>query len=98
MGSRVAIPLRVVGARDASFVVITVAMAAKEMALTVQLRIRLDGDSTEMRPGSLQQYVVDVDVHLLVVEAGEPGNLLALWKREPIDPDEVRIHALARVG
>src|SRR6185312_1775658 len=34
---------------------------------------------------------VKVEVGLLVVEAGEPGDLLAFRQRGPVDPDEVLV-------
>src|SRR5215470_19503115 len=40
---------------------------------------------------------VEVEVDLLVVEASEPGDLLTLRQRRPVDPDEVLVDPGTRV-
>src|SRR5215467_3371719 len=47
--------------------------------------------SAEFCVRPLLEDSVEVEVDLLVVEAGEPGDLLALRQRRPVDPDEVLV-------
>src|SRR5215831_10831280 len=53
--------------------------------------------SAEICVRPLLEDSVEVEVDLLVVEAGEPGDLLALRQRGPVDPDEVLVDPGTRV-
>src|ERR1017187_2154724 len=53
--------------------------------------------SAEMRLRLVLRDVVQVHVHLLVVETRQPGDLLALRQRGAVDPDQVSVQALGAV-
>jgi hypothetical protein len=53
--------------------------------------------SAEFRVRPLLEDAVEVEVDLLVVEAGEPGDFLALRQRGTVDPDEVFVDCGARI-
>src|SRR5579859_3986530 len=57
----------------------------------------LERRGLELGLGSLLQDAVDVDVHLLVVEGGQPGDLLRLGQRRTVAPDHVLVHRRAGV-
>src|ERR1700744_1303260 len=52
--------------------------------------------SGEVRAGTLLQFPVEVDVGLLVVEAGEAGDLLAFRQRRAVRPHQVLARAAPR--
>src|ERR1700751_819298 len=49
----------------------------------------------ELAFGRILQQTVEVDVDLLVVEADEAGDLLALGQRRPVPPREVTVDSVA---
>src|ERR1700745_584404 len=53
--------------------------------------------SAERGAGAVLELAVDVEVDLLVVEAGEARDLLAFRQRGPVDPHQVRVHAVAGI-
>src|SRR5690348_18049117 len=53
--------------------------------------------SAEFRLGTLLEDAVEVKVDLLVVETGEPGDLLAFRQRRAVDPHDVCMDRLPGV-
>src|ERR1700738_2756960 len=62
-----------------------------------QLESRPRSYLAELGARALLEDAVHVDVHLLVVEAGQTRDLLRLGQRGAVDPDEVFVHCRAGV-